>query len=261
MLLQILLTHLLVLQVFAFPTTSYTISARDFGLDLIPTIESTTSRTPAETNTITRTSSTSIVSSTPISESQKPSTTIDSAHTHENNDQTPSPASTSSIPIQQTQSSTSTISTSPESEITSTGLPPTHIGTTKESNAQSTDSSNGGRQWKIVGITVLCITVALAAIYLLLFFDSWWGFVRSVFTRGKRGGGMEDLQPDWEKQTWEYSSGQRFPGETEKEDRLAFTPPTVPPATYSQSEDPHPLDPMFRRPSARPFPDFKTPSY
>lgn len=72
---------------------------------------------------------------------------------------------------------------------------------------------------------------------------------------------MEDLQPDWEKQTWEYSSGPRFPEETEKEDRLAFAPPTVPPATYSQSEDRHPLDPLFRRPSGRPIPDFKTASY
>ncbi|KAK0505730.1 hypothetical protein EDD18DRAFT_1120501 [Armillaria luteobubalina] len=146
-----------------------------------------TSRTPAETNTSMRASTISIVSSTSMSESQKPSTT-DSTHNHEVSDKTPSPTSTSSIPIQQIQSSTSTTSSiTPESEITSTGLPPTHIGTTKESNTQSAGL------WKIVGITVV--------FYLLLFFDSWWGFVRSVFTRRKRRGGMEDLQPDWEKQT------------------------------------------------------------
>ncbi|KAK0208710.1 hypothetical protein DFS33DRAFT_1305153 [Desarmillaria ectypa] len=206
--LQILLTHLLVLQVFVFPTASYTISPRDLGLpNLIPTTETSTSRTSTETNTvITRTSTIPIVSSTSTTEGQKPSTTAESAHTHENSDETPSPSSWLSIPVQPSQSSASTISTTHASEVTNTSLPPTHIGTTKESKTQSADSStNGGRQWKIVGITVLCITVALAAIYLLMSFDSWWGFVRSVFTRRKRGDHIEDLQPDWEKQTWEYS--------------------------------------------------------
>jgi hypothetical protein len=60
-------------------------------------------------------------------------------------------------------------------------------------------------EWKVIGVCV--ITVALIAILILSisFFDSWWGFLRSVIC-GKKGEdeGEETMVPDGERISWEF---------------------------------------------------------
>ncbi|KAF7436457.1 hypothetical protein PC9H_003290 [Pleurotus ostreatus] len=70
-------------------------------------------------------------------------------------------------------------------------------------------------QWKVLGVTVLCIAVVAAIILSVMFFDTWWGFVRDVFLGKKRREAAEELVPDWEKRSWELrmvsEDGHRYP--------------------------------------------------
>lgn len=70
-------------------------------------------------------------------------------------------------------------------------------------------------QWKVLGVTVLCIAVVVAIILSVMFFDTWWGFVRDVFIGKKRREAAEELVPDWEKRSWELrmvsEDGHRYP--------------------------------------------------
>ncbi|KAF4573250.1 hypothetical protein AB1N83_001019 [Pleurotus pulmonarius] len=70
-------------------------------------------------------------------------------------------------------------------------------------------------QWKVLGVTVLCIAVVAAIILSVMFFDAWWGFVRDVFLGKRRREAAEELVPDWEKRSWELrmvsEDGHRYP--------------------------------------------------
>ncbi|KAK7465463.1 hypothetical protein VKT23_005440 [Stygiomarasmius scandens] len=153
----------------------------------------------------------------------------------------------------------------------------------KESSSMSPGEAS---QWKVIGVGVLTIASITAIVLLIIFFDSWWGLLCDLFGRKKHEEGVEDMVPDWEKRSWEFKlaseDGHRYPvhgmmSQTQtyiQEKRNpavssrepssfsydpAFTNqwPTIctplaqPPAYYAPDLDPHPLDPLFRRPSTR----------
>lgn len=60
-------------------------------------------------------------------------------------------------------------------------------------------------EWKVIGIAVITITFISTVVLAITFFDSWWGFLRAIFLGDKRNGGDENLVPDWDKQSWEYT--------------------------------------------------------
>lgn len=70
-------------------------------------------------------------------------------------------------------------------------------------------------QWKVIGLVVICITFVGTLILSVVFFDSWWGFLRAMVCGRKRDGGAEDLVPDWDKRSWEVKlaneDGHRYP--------------------------------------------------
>ncbi|KAF9041819.1 hypothetical protein BDZ89DRAFT_1060180 [Hymenopellis radicata] len=147
----------------------------------------------------------------------------------------------------------------------STVLPTTHIGTPTHNDDSdihpnpSPPAQDGSKmsRGKVVGITALCIVIAVVITMLLGFFDAWCGFIKGVVT-GKRKGDDSDLSEDWEKKrtiSWlggddnknQYSSAEKGGGM-----------PALPSPTYAAAwDDPHPLDPLLRRPSTRPIPPFR----
>ncbi|RDB29349.1 hypothetical protein Hypma_015863 [Hypsizygus marmoreus] len=183
-------------------------------------------------------------------------------------------SATTSLPAPSSPSTTSTsTSTSPGGAINATPpMPPAEAA-----------------EWKVIGLVVICITFVGTAILSVVFFDAWWGFVCALFCgrgkrRWKRGGGAwggkgvgeEDLVPDWEKRSWEYrlasEEGHRYPtlasmdnvgggagketpkggfggsagagtGGEIKTPQMVYSPPGY---------DPHPLEPLMRRPSTNP---------
>lgn len=71
-------------------------------------------------------------------------------------------------------------------------------------------------QWKIIGISIICVTFIAVVVLLITFFDNWWRFVKDVFGISKKGGGSETfLTPDWKRRTWEAKlageDGHRYP--------------------------------------------------
>jgi len=138
------------------------------------------------------------------------------------------------------------------------------------------------KQWKIIGLIVICITFVGAAILTIVFFDAWWGFLRALLCRRRRGGGKEDMVPDWENRSWEYKlpspseDGLRYPGTASSENikremsdgngggmgmgrgvglgpELLVNPFDSHPRGLLVSPqpfyDPYPLEPLGRRPS------------
>ena len=70
-------------------------------------------------------------------------------------------------------------------------------------------------EWKVIGIAVITITFITTVVLAIMFFDSWWKFLRAIFLGDKRNGGDEKLVPDWDKQSWKYNlskeDGHRYP--------------------------------------------------
>ncbi|KAG6877493.1 hypothetical protein C0993_006763 [Termitomyces sp. T159_Od127] len=60
------------------------------------------------------------------------------------------------------------------------------------------------KQWKIIGLVVICITFIGVSTLAIVFFDAWWGFLRAVICRRRYSQEREDMVPDWEKRSWEY---------------------------------------------------------
>ncbi|KAF8078960.1 ATP-binding cassette transporter [Lyophyllum atratum] len=81
--------------------------------------------------------------------------------------------------------------------------------------------ASDAKQWKVIGLIIICITFVGAAILTTVFFDAWWGFLRALVCRRRRGGGKEDMVPDWGKQSWEYKlpaeDGNRYQSATSLE--------------------------------------------
>ena len=60
--------------------------------------------------------------------------------------------------------------------------------------------------WHVIGIAVIAVSAVGTMILVVVFFDQWWGFLCDVCGRRRkwRGGGKEDLVPDWEHASWEF---------------------------------------------------------
>ncbi|KAF9469836.1 hypothetical protein BDZ94DRAFT_1243378 [Collybia nuda] len=124
-------------------------------------------------------------------------------------------------------------------------------------------------EWKVIGLVVICITFVATVILSVVFFDSWWGFLRDLVLGKRHKDGVEDMVPDWDKRSWEFrlanEDGHRYPtitsldDITEKDSSEGLTDQSIAPhlrtpqPTYLPNHDPHPLDPLARRPSTRPL--------
>jgi len=71
------------------------------------------------------------------------------------------------------------------------------------------------REWKVIGLVIICITFVGTLILSVVFFDSWWNFLRAMVCGRREREGSEDLVPDWEKRSWEVQlaseDGHRYP--------------------------------------------------
>ena len=137
----------------------------------------------------------------------------------------------------------------------------------------STTPPNEVEQWKVIGIGIMCVTFVGTVILLIVFFDSWWGFLCALVGRSKKDiEGIEELYSDGEEVAWKHKlareDGHRYPtmtysepqagGQCEGDEKCRNT--DISGATKCAADspfssygglDPHPLDPVFRRPSAR----------
>jgi len=71
-------------------------------------------------------------------------------------------------------------------------------------------------EWKVIGVCVTTVTLIGILILSISFFDSWWGFLRSVICGKKTDEGEETMVPDEERlgKSWEFelaSDGHRYP--------------------------------------------------
>ena len=131
-------------------------------------------------------------------------------------------------------------------------------------------------EWKVIGLVVICIGFVATAILSIVFFDSWWGFLRDLACGKREREGVEDMVPDWEKRSWEFKlaseDGHRYPtlasleciakehaeGDQNGSEIFPFSshprpcPELMSPRPpYLSNRDAHPLEPLFRRPSMR----------
>lgn len=98
-----------------------------------------------------------------------------------------------------------TVSTAATSAATATGLP----------SPSADEFSSESKTWKIIGVSVIAVTFVVGTIFLVVFFDQWWRFLRDMVLGKNRTTCFEDLVPDWEKRSWEVrlaeEEGHRYP--------------------------------------------------
>lgn len=191
---------------------------------------------------------------------------------------TPTTTSTTSSPTHKAETST-------ESHKSASKTPPTSslataTSTSSMASATSTPASNKTtsgfgemKQWKIIGIAVICVSFVGGVILLITFFDSWWGFLKAFFCGGRRRRSSELLIPDHDTRNWEFAIANedehRYPKmavledvvktQREQENRQPLASPNASPGNWTQPAfpptmdmgelSPHPLAPVFRRPS------------
>ncbi|RXW24051.1 hypothetical protein EST38_g1811 [Candolleomyces aberdarensis] len=76
-------------------------------------------------------------------------------------------------------------------------------------------------QWKVIGISIICVTFVAIIIIAVTFFDTWTAFMKDVIGCGGCRKGRKDkrdephLVPDWNRRTWEFKlanqDGHRYP--------------------------------------------------
>jgi hypothetical protein len=158
---------------------------------------------------------------------------------------------------------------------TNTYVPSVVIGPSEEAPSMPPAEAT---EWKVIGLVVVCISFIATVILSVVFFDSWWGFLRDLVLGRRTRSGVEDMVPDWEKRSWEFKlaneDGHRYPTlasldciakeHTEVEPggpmNSSIAPHlkiprdlTSPQPSYMADYDPHPLEPLVRRPSTRPL--------
>ncbi|KAJ7109920.1 hypothetical protein C8R44DRAFT_800910 [Mycena epipterygia] len=177
------------------------------------------------------------------------------------------------------ESTQSIAATASSTTSTSSPSPTVEIGVTKE--APSTPPAEAA-EWKVIGIAAVSIGLVAGIMLSIVFFDSWWGFMRALVGKKRKERGTEDMVPDWARRDWEFKiaseDGHRYPTlaslESMTKPKLdpistAASPlmcissnphhlvPTRPPSLYFPVVDPHPLEPLFRRPSASNHPVYR----
>ncbi|KAJ3908955.1 hypothetical protein F5879DRAFT_208331 [Lentinula edodes] len=149
---------------------------------------------------------------------------------------------------------------------------------TNYDNSLSSISIHGDKEWKVIGVGLIVIASIASMILLTVFFESWWGFVRDMCGRKNSGRGVEEMILDSEEKTWQLNlssqDGHRYPSATSMDSMKThqtqktkspypypITPKPLfqPPSYFRPTCDPHPLDPLYRRPSVR-TPVIKSPS-
>lgn len=164
-----------------------------------------------------------------------------------------------------------TPTTTPVTNTTSTSMNTLPVATESPPEAPSMPPAEA-TEWKVIGLVVICITFVATVILSVVFFDSWWGFLRDMVLGRRNKEGVEDMVPDWEKRSWEFKlaneDGHRYPTIESLEDITKIhakvepggattsyfrTPQDLasPQPTYMPDYDPHPLEPLIRRPSTR----------
>jgi hypothetical protein len=102
----------------------------------------------------------------------------------------------------------------------------------------SSKISNESRMWEVIGIAVVTISVIATIIFLAVFFDQWWRFLRDVILGKRVDLGVENFVPDWEKACWEVRESY------ESESPILPPPSTLArqPSAHRQTADPrHPF--------------------
>lgn len=69
------------------------------------------------------------------------------------------------------------------------------------STTEDPDAEN--KTWQIIGISFIAILLIAIAVTSSMFFDRWWKVAQQILCCKGRPDGVEQLVPDWEKQTWE----------------------------------------------------------
>jgi hypothetical protein len=103
-------------------------------------------------------------------------------------------------------------------------------------------SSSESRTWKIVGVSIIAITFVVGSIFLVVFFDQWWRFLRDMVVGRNKGPDFEDLVPDWEKRTWEVRLAEEESHRYPSASTLSSNALARQPSARSQTDDPrHPF--------------------
>ncbi|KAJ6483902.1 hypothetical protein DFH09DRAFT_1211627 [Mycena vulgaris] len=112
--------------------------------------------------------------------------------------------------------------------------------------SSTTNSTLGGAQSASTATITSPIGIVAAVMLSIVFFDSWWGFLRAL--------GTEDMVPDWARRDWEFKiaseDGHRYPTLSSLEFMSKPKPdPALTSPLMPMSPDLRHL-PLFRRPSA-----------
>ncbi|KAG6813217.1 hypothetical protein H0H92_013104 [Tricholoma furcatifolium] len=205
---------------------------------------------------------------------------------HTGSSQSSSTTMTSTISMHTTKPSqhtpTPTGDQAPATSSSTAEVSPTAFSPPGESANTNAVSRSDAKQWKIIGLVIICITFITVATLTIVFFDAWWGFLRGLVGKQRRyGQEREDMVPDWEKRSWEYkiaipseypTTGSMEnltanaagigagPGRARGQEMLPNPHDHPLPASRLISPQPmymseyghHPLEPLSRRPSTNP---------
>ncbi|KAJ7070797.1 hypothetical protein C8F01DRAFT_1107896 [Mycena amicta] len=166
---------------------------------------------------------------------------------------------------QPTTSGTTGLATTPVPVLS--GVSPTS--TLAAAKDASSSPSSTATQWEIIGFATIGIALVAGFLLCFVYFDSIWGCLLAAVGK-KRNKGSEDLVPDWARGEWEFKiaseDGHRYPTMASLESMTKTTSsptttpdphslvPSRPPSLYLE---PHPLEPLFRRPSASNHPKIR----
>ncbi|KAJ3789270.1 hypothetical protein GGU10DRAFT_344079 [Lentinula aff. detonsa] len=143
------------------------------------------------------------------------------------------------------------------------------VSPTNNINSLSSISIHEEKQWKVIGIGLIVIAFIASMILLTVFFEAWWGFLRDLCGGKEYRGGVEEMVPDSEDKKWQLNlsneDGHRYPSASSMESIINQThkpkspypyistpkPLFQPPSYFRPHYDPHPLEPLFRRPSIK----------
>ncbi|KAF7290505.1 ABC transporter protein [Mycena kentingensis (nom. inval.)] len=130
---------------------------------------------------------------------------------------------------------------------------------------QDASQTSSTAQWKIVGAAMVGIVLVAGVLFSAVYFESVWRCCLAIVGKKRRSSDGEEIVPDWARGDWEYKiaseDGHRYPTmasleEFAKEKMSPSTPdphslvPGRPPSLYLPTLEPHPLEALFRRPSA-----------
>ncbi|KAF7307139.1 ABC transporter protein [Mycena indigotica] len=172
-------------------------------------------------------------------------------------------------------SSTTSLASTPTTTIPLDYTPLLPVVPPTETPGDTSTTSSAAAQWKIIGVTTVGIAVVAGFLLCILYYDALWGCMLAMVGKKKRKNkGTEDLVPDWARGEWEYKiaseDGHRYPTMASLEsmaknlkspnpDPHSLVPSRLP-SIYIPKLEPHPLEPLFRRPSVVQHPILLSPN-